>query len=76
MSDENATEDRTAAVGRRAYEIWESEGRPEGRSTEHWAAAEAELRAPRAPTRLHGQDTALGPDDSLPIGRVDAGDET
>ena len=31
---------RTAA---RAYAIWESEGRPHGRDTEHWLQAEREL---------------------------------
>lgn len=27
----------------RAYHIWESEGRPQGRQDEHWRMAEAEL---------------------------------
>jgi hypothetical protein len=30
-------------VARRAYEIWESEGRPEGRDVEHWLAAEQQF---------------------------------
>lgn len=30
-------------VHERAYEIWEQEGRPAGRETEHWARAEAEI---------------------------------
>lgn len=29
----------------RAYAIWEAEGRPEGRATDHWLAAETECRA-------------------------------
>ncbi|MDE2183246.1 MAG: DUF2934 domain-containing protein [Alphaproteobacteria bacterium] len=29
----------------RAYHIWESEGRPHGRSDEHWRRAEAEILA-------------------------------
>ena len=29
----------------RAYEIWEREGRPEGRDMEHWLQAEAEISA-------------------------------
>ena len=29
----------------RAYHIWESEGRPQGRQEEHWRMAEAELLA-------------------------------
>jgi hypothetical protein len=32
-------------IERRARAIWEEEGRPDGRSTEHWLAAERELRA-------------------------------
>jgi hypothetical protein len=31
------------AIVARAREIWEEEGRPEGRSEEHWLRAEAEL---------------------------------
>lgn len=30
-------------VRERAYEIWESEGRPEGRSEDHWKQARAEF---------------------------------
>lgn len=31
-------------ISKRAREIWEREGRPEGRDMEHWLQAEAELR--------------------------------
>jgi hypothetical protein len=31
-------------ISKRAREIWEREGRPEGRDKEHWLQAEAELR--------------------------------
>jgi hypothetical protein len=31
-------------ITQRAREIWEREGRPEGRDKEHWLQAEAELR--------------------------------
>lgn len=31
------------AIRRRAYEIWEEEGRPEERAEDHWLRAEAEL---------------------------------
>ena len=30
-------------VARRAYEIWEREGRPHGRDRDHWLAAEREI---------------------------------
>ena len=32
------------AISKRAREIWEREGRPEGRDKEHWLQAETELR--------------------------------
>lgn len=28
----------------RAYQVWESAGRPEGRAVEHWLTAETQLR--------------------------------
>ena len=31
-------------ISKRAREIWEREGRPEGRDKEHWLQAETELR--------------------------------
>ncbi len=31
------------AIARRAYEIWEAEGRPHGRDREHWKSAALEL---------------------------------
>ena len=30
-------------IRERAYRIWEREGRPEGRSLEHWLQAEVEI---------------------------------
>lgn len=36
-------EDREHAIRERAYAIWERDGRPEGRSLDHWAQAEAEI---------------------------------
>lgn len=35
-------------VSRRAYEIWENEGRPEGSDLRHWLQAEQELSARQA----------------------------
>ena len=32
-------------IRRRAHEIWEREGRPEGRHEEHWAWARREVEA-------------------------------
>lgn len=31
------------AIARRAHELWEKEGRPEGKEQEHWYLAEKEL---------------------------------
>lgn len=33
------------AISRRAYEIWEREGRPDGCDSQHWLQAEKELKA-------------------------------
>jgi len=33
------------AIAQRAHEIWENEGRPEGRAMEHWLRAVSELKA-------------------------------
>jgi hypothetical protein len=34
----------TEAISRRAFEIWERTGRPDGRDLENWLQAESELR--------------------------------
>ena len=46
------------AVRRRAYELWEQAGMPEGRSDEFWRAAAAELHAPET---MKERVDALGP---------------
>jgi hypothetical protein len=35
--------DLTPQILKRAYEIWENEGRPHGRDREHWFLAETQL---------------------------------
>ncbi|WEF23050.1 DUF2934 domain-containing protein [Paracoccus sp. S3-43] len=52
-------QDHQERIKRRAHEIWESEGRPEGRDAEHWSRAEEELR-----TQTDGE--SQGGDDSQP----------
>jgi hypothetical protein len=50
-------------IRRRAYEIWEAEGRPAGRDEEHWHRAAEEVRAEaRAETAVGGQ----APDPAAP----------
>jgi len=39
------TEGSRDAIAVRAYQLWESAGRPSGRDLEHWLQAEAELNA-------------------------------
>lgn len=48
----------TDKVSQRAYEIWESQGNPEGSDLDHWLQAEAEVsnakrtkKSPRAMAR-------------------------
>jgi trimethylamine:corrinoid methyltransferase-like protein len=36
---------RELLIEKRAYEIWESEGRPDGREQEHWHKAVREVEA-------------------------------
>ena len=44
------------AIGRRAYEIWEREGRPNGRDREHWFQAERELDSEESTSRTRQED--------------------
>jgi Protein of unknown function (DUF2934) len=60
MTVSNATPAGEEEISARAYEIWESEGRPEGRDEEHWFRAR-ELVAGSA-----GND---GPGQVRPAGR-------
>jgi hypothetical protein len=46
-------------VARRAYEIWEEDGRPEGRDHDHWVRAEQDVLATPAE-----QDAVATPADS------------
>ncbi|MBK3735845.1 DUF2934 domain-containing protein [Azospirillum brasilense] len=63
--------DRAERVRRRAHDIWEREGRPDGRHDEHWAQAEAEvddeIRAER-----RGEETESGAPDAPPKRRSKA----
>ncbi|HEX7006712.1 MAG TPA: DUF2934 domain-containing protein [Alphaproteobacteria bacterium] len=39
------TDGRDDEIRKRAHEIWEQEGRPDGRDKDHWDRAERELMA-------------------------------
>lgn len=51
--------DHEARIRERAYEIWESAGRPEGREQEHWYAAEIQVSQ-------HGSQSGGASDETLP----------
>jgi hypothetical protein len=40
-------------IAARAYEIWDSEGRPAGREREHWEQALREIQAGQAPEQAY-----------------------
>jgi hypothetical protein len=42
------TLDRQVEIAKRAYSIWEVEGRPSGRDLDHWLRAQAEVERERA----------------------------
>lgn len=43
MSGERERNIRERNIRERAYAIWEKEGRPDGKSLDHWLRAEAEV---------------------------------
>ena len=43
MAGKQVTKEQEERIRRRAYELWEQEGRPESRHQEHWSKAMAEL---------------------------------
>jgi hypothetical protein len=45
-------------ISRRAYQIWEQDGQPDGQETAHWLQAEHELRAQHE--KASGTDAARG----------------
>jgi hypothetical protein len=53
--------DEERAVRERAYFLWESEGRPEGRALDHWQRAFAEMRSTDEEKVLDGQTDANVP---------------
>jgi len=68
------------AIARRAYDLWENEGRPEGCNLRHWLQAESELgtRRPGNDDRSNLVDTprfneAGGSSTSTPESRLVAG---
>ena len=48
-------------VRRRAHELWENEGRPEGREMDFWLQAEREIGEAGKETDQRPSDAALAP---------------
>lgn len=44
---QNSARPQADEVAARAYQIWDHEGRPDGRDVDHWLQAEQELRSAR-----------------------------
>lgn len=44
-------------IGTRAYELWEKEGRPNGRDVAHWLEAERMLQQAPAPAAAPRRDS-------------------
>jgi hypothetical protein len=45
MSQQRLLQPTSEQIARAAYQLWELEGRPEGRDVAHWLRAETQLRA-------------------------------
>jgi hypothetical protein len=61
-TDSSTSTPSSDAISRRAYELWEQEGRPEGNDMRHWLQAEKELGGSRSastePSRYTDQPQA------------------
>lgn len=51
------TEPSEEEIRLRSYQIWEREGRPEGRAEEHWCLAKSELKAEMEEASMAGKKT-------------------
>jgi hypothetical protein len=59
--DDTRQHDREHSIRVRAFQIWESEGRPVDRADEHWETARQEIEAAEA-------ETAAAPEAAAPEG--------
>lgn len=57
MDQNHPDQDHHERIRQRAHEIWESEGRPEGREADHWSRAEQDLRNRMGDDRQTGDGT-------------------
>ena len=74
-TDTSYTPPSSDAISRRAYELWEREGRPDGADLRHWLQAEQELNANRqeTPTRSEGSAMRTANTDVRPLQGTRAG---
>ena len=63
--------DEHARIAQRAKEIWEAEGRPEGRAAEHWARAEKEIAEAARPQGDRSRRVGAGEAEPDPTHRED-----
>jgi hypothetical protein len=68
MEGDAMPSDREEKIRRLAYELWEIEGRPEGRHHEHWERAARELEAEEGGSAEDAEIPAM-PDDFPEPGR-------
>ncbi|WP_082910360.1 DUF2934 domain-containing protein [Sinorhizobium glycinis] len=52
---DQSTDEKRERIRRRAYEIWEREGRPDGGHERHWHEAEKQLDEEEGRTSGHGE---------------------
>lgn len=58
------SEDLESRIRRRAYQIWEREGRPEGREADHWTLAKEEIAIEDNYAGTLLRNPSNGPDDT------------
>ena len=66
MADDNETLER---IRKRAYELWEADGRPDGQETSHWVQATTEVLTAdneHPIETVSRPDLNLSPSDPLP----------
>lgn len=54
--------DRQVEIAKRAYSIWEVEGRPSGRDLDHWLLAKAEVEGERTEIAKEMPDRPVMPE--------------
>lgn len=70
MRTPQVNNDREEQIRARAHQIWEEEGRPEGREQEHWNRAAREMEGYRATEEgvFTGVESEPQPGDPMPTG--------